>query len=125
ILTEIELQGELVGDQLRASKSRPLARSVVQELSADEVADLLGFSGDMVLGAISGQDDIWLRLQSQNKVVLPRNLGIFGTVGSGKSNTAQVIIEEASANGWAVIVLDVESEYTEMDAPTGEKTLLK
>jgi len=55
--------------------------------------------------------------------VLPRNLGIFGTVGSGKSNTSQVVIEEAAANGWAVIVLDVESEYTDMDAPSSDEAL--
>ena len=125
IQAEIELQGELVEGRARASKSRPVSRAVVRELSADEVADLLGFSGDMVLGAISGQENIWFRLQSQNKGVLPRNLGIFGTVGSGKSNTAQVVIEEASANGWAVIVLDVEGEYTQMDEASLEMTLMK
>ena len=120
---EIELLGELVDGQPRASKSRPVSRAIVQELSGKEVAELLGFSGDMVLGAISGQEDIWLRLQSKNKGVLPRNLGIFGTVGSGKSNTSQVVIEEAAANGWAVIVLDVESEYTEMDGPAADTSL--
>ena len=125
ILAEIELQGELVEGRSRASKSRPVSRAVVQELTPEEVSDLLGFAGDMVLGAISGQEDILFRLQSKNKGVLPRNLGIFGTVGSGKSNTAQVVIEEASANGWAVIVLDVESEYTEMDGPSVEKSLLR
>jgi DNA helicase HerA-like ATPase len=125
IWAEIELQGELVDGLARASKSRPVSRSVVQELTSDEVADLLGFSGDMVLGAVSGQENIWFRLQSQNKGVLPRNLGIFGTVGSGKSNTAQVVIEEAAANGWAVIVLDVESEYTEMDGPSADNSLMK
>jgi DNA helicase HerA-like ATPase len=125
IQAEIELQGELVEGRARASKSRPVSRAVVRELSADEVADQLGFSGDMVLGAISGQENIWFRLQSQNKGVLPRNLGIFGTVGSGKSNTAQVVIEEASANGWAVIVLDVEGEYTEMDEASVDMSLMK
>jgi DNA helicase HerA-like ATPase len=125
ILAEIELQGELVDGRPRASKSRPVSRSVVRDLTADEVADLLGFSGDMILGGIAGQEDIWFRLQSKNKSVLPRNLGIFGTVGSGKSNTSQVVIEEASANGWAVIVLDVEGEYTEMDRPAEDETLLK
>jgi DNA helicase HerA-like ATPase len=125
ILAEIELQGELVGGRPRASKSRPVSRAIVRELSADAVADLLGFAGDMVMGAISGQEDICFRLQSHNKGVLPRNLGIFGTVGSGKSNTSQVLIEEASANGWAVIVLDVESEYIEMDGPSADQSLVK
>lgn len=125
IQAEIELQGELVEGRARASKSRPVSRAVVHELSHDEVADLLGFSGDMVLGAISGQENIWFRLQSQNKGVLPRNLGIFGTVGSGKSNTTQVVVEEAAANGWSVIVLDVEGEYTEMDTGAVESMMTK
>src|SRR5438552_4301042 len=69
ILTEIELQGEIVEGRPRASTSRPVSRSVVQELSADEVGELLGLSGDMILGAISGQEDLWFRLHSQNKAV--------------------------------------------------------
>jgi hypothetical protein len=125
ILTEIELQGELVDGRPRASKSRPVSRAAVWELSAEEVGELLGFSGDMLLGSIAGQEDICVRLQSSNKAVLPRNLGIFGTVGSGKSNTAQVLIEEAAANGWAVIVLDVEGEYIEMDQPATDPALMK
>jgi DNA helicase HerA-like ATPase len=125
MLAEIELQGEIVDGRSRASKSRPVSRAVVWELSDAEVADLLGFSGDMVLGAISGQENIWLRLQSNNKSVLPRNLGIFGTVGSGKSNTSQVVIEEAAANGWAVVVLDVEGEYIAMNGPTDEEALAR
>ena len=123
IVSEIELMGELVDGQQRSSKSRPVSRAAVFSLSPDEVAHLFGFAGDMVLGTISGQDDIVVRLQSKNKSVLPRNLGIFGTVGSGKSNTSQVIIEEASSNGWAVIVLDVEAVYVEMDSPTTDEFL--
>jgi hypothetical protein len=34
-----------------------------------------------------------------------------------------VIIEDAARNGWAVIVLDVESEYTDMHLPSDEKGL--
>src|SRR5262249_819330 len=55
---------------------------------------------------------------SQSKGVLPRNVGIFGTVGSGKSNAAQVLIEEATAQRWAAVVVDVEGEYVAMDAPS-------
>ena len=64
--------------------------------------------------------DIRVHFGSNNKSVLPRNVGIFGTVGSGKTNSAQVLIEEASATGWAVIVLDVEGEYISMDKPSSE-----
>ncbi len=123
MLADLEIQGELVGGRSRDTNSRPAPGRPVYALSPDEVAGLHGFQGDMLLGNLAGQEDVLVRLQSANKAVLPRNLGIFGTVGSGKSNTAQVIIEEAARHGWAVIVLDVESEYTDMDQPSDEKQL--
>lgn len=62
-------------------------------------------------------------INSDSKKVLPRNVGIFGTVGSGKTNTAQVLIEEAARAGYAVVIFDVEGEYVEMDQPSTEKHL--
>ena len=41
--------------------------------------------------------------------------GHFYTAASGKTDTSQVPIEEASNARWAVIVIDVEGEYVEMD----------
>ena len=121
MLADLEIQGEIVGGRPRDTNSRPAPGSAVFALSPGEVADLYGFRGDMMLGNLCGQDAQVVCLQARNKSVLPRNLGIFGTVGSGKSNTAQVIIEEAARNDWAVIVLDVEGEYTDMDAPSDEE----
>jgi DNA helicase HerA-like ATPase len=121
LMADLEILGEIVGGRLRDTNSRPAPGSSVFAMTNAEVADLHGFHGDMLLGNLTGQDDLRIFLQSKNKGVLPRNLGIFGTVGSGKSNTAQVIVEEAARNGWAVIVLDVESEYTDMDLPADEK----
>ena len=125
LLADLEIQGELVDGRPRDTNSRPAPGAPVYALSSLEAATLYGFQGDMVLGNLTGQDDLTVALQSTNKGVLPRNLGIFGTVGSGKSNTAQVIIEEASRAGWAVIVLDVESEYTDMDLPSDEVAMYK
>ena len=122
ILAEIEIQGELIDGRPHDTSNRPAPGSAVHELRRREICDLLGFSGDMVLGTISGREDLPVGLGSKNKDVLPRNLGIFGTVGSGKSNTTQVLIEEAAANGWAVIVLDVEGEYVEMDGPRARRS---
>lgn len=124
IYADIEIHGELIQGRPHDTKSRPAPGSIVHEISSAEVASLLGFAGDMLLGNLSGKDNLLFRLQSDNKSVLPRNVGIFGTVGSGKSNTAQVLIEEAAACGWAVIILDVESEYINMDAPSNEHALL-
>jgi hypothetical protein len=123
LLADLEIHGEIVGGRTRDTNSRPAPGSAAYSLSAAEVAALYGFEGDMLLGSLSGQDDLFVYLQSQSKGVLPRNLGIFGTVGSGKSNTAQVVIEEAARNGWAVLVVDVESEYTDMDLPADDPAL--
>jgi DNA helicase HerA-like ATPase len=123
IHAEIEIQGELVDGRQRDTNNRPAPGSVVRELSMAEVTQLMGFAGDMLLGNMSGRHDLPICLQSRSKDVIPRNVGIFGTVGAGKSNSTQVLIEEASANGWAVIVLDVESEYTAMDEPSQEEKL--
>jgi DNA helicase HerA-like ATPase len=123
LMADLEIQGELVDGRARDTNSRPAPGTAVYALTPREVADLHGFQGDMLLGNVAGQDDLWVYLQSQNKGVLPRNLGIFGTVGSGKSNTAQVVVEEAARTGWAVVVIDVESEYADMNQPSNEDDL--
>ncbi len=123
LLVELEVQGELIENRCRDTNSRPMPGSSVFSLTPKEIAKLHGFEGDMLLGNVTGQKNLRVCLKSQNKGVLPRNLGIFGTVGSGKSNTTQVVIEEAARNGWAVIVVDVEGEYVDMDQPSEESHL--
>ncbi len=123
ITAEIEIQSELIDGKPRDTNNRPAPGSAVRILSMTEVTRLMGFAGDMLLGNMSGREDVTISLQSHNKEVIPRNVGIFGTVGSGKSNSTQVLIEEAAENGWAVIVLDVEGEYTAMDEPSQEEKL--
>jgi DNA helicase HerA-like ATPase len=41
-------------------------------------------------------------------------------VGSGKTNTSQVLIEQLSEAGWAIVILDVEGEYTQMNQKSAE-----
>jgi DNA helicase HerA-like ATPase len=122
---DLEIQGELVGGRPRDTNTRPAPGCPVFALTAAEVSELHGFKGDMLLGHLTGQDDLLISLQSKNKGVLPRNVGIFGTVGSGKSNTAQVVIEEASRNGWAVVILDVEGEYAALNEPADEPAMIE
>jgi DNA helicase HerA-like ATPase len=116
VRVRVEIEGELTGRKTADTPDRPSPGSAVRGLGADKVAELLGCSGDMQFGSLAGWDAVPVGLQSRSKSVLPRNVGIFGTVGSGKSNTAQVMIEEAAARGWAVLVVDVEGEYVGMDA---------
>jgi DNA helicase HerA-like ATPase len=125
VMAEVEVQGELAGNRTHDTNNRPAPGSPVHEISADAVADLLGFDGDICLGCLSGREDLPVRIRSMSKDVLPRNVGIFGTVGSGKSNSVQVLIEEASEHGWAVILLDLEAEYVDMDLPTDQEQFVE
>jgi DNA helicase HerA-like ATPase len=120
----IEVLGELHdGERVRTTATRPRPGAGVYLLPEPRLQRLLGLGGDLALGRLAGHDAVPVRLPSDSKNVLPRNVGIFGTVGSGKSNTAQVLAEEAAAAGWAVVVIDVEGEYVRMHEPTDDAGL--
>jgi DNA helicase HerA-like ATPase len=117
---------ELIGlfqydsSHLSGVQTRPQPKSPVFNLPPEKIQELLKLKGNMYLGQLSGYEGIRVHLDANSKIVLPRNIGIFGTVGSGKTNSSQVLIEEASSAGWSVIVLDVEGEYISMDKPNSE-----
>jgi len=95
--------------------SRPAPGTVVGVAENLEVQRLLGVSGDIHLGSLSTERRFSVTL---NIPTMSRHIGVFGTTGSGKSNTIQVLMEETSNQGFAVLVFDIEGEYVEMDKPT-------
>lgn len=119
-VARIEILGEFWNGMLFSTASRPEPKSEVRELNEEEVQQLIKIRGEMFLGQLQGYEKVQVVMDSNDKKVLPRNVGIFGTVGSGKTNTAQVLIEEATKLGYAVVVIDVEGEYVNMDKPSTE-----
>src|SRR5438445_6460052 len=119
-LERLEILGEFDQGRLEPTRTRPRPKSVVSEMPPDHVRQIIGSKGDLLLGKLDGYDEVQIHLNSDDKKILPRNIGIFGTVGSGKSNTGQVVIEEALKKGYAVVLFDVEGEYVSMDKPTRE-----
>jgi len=112
----IEILGEVGPDEsVRPTSTRPRPYSRTFIYPAERLRRMLGLEGDMQLGSLLGYADVRVEADSGKKAFLPRNVGIFGTVGSGKSNTTQVLMEEALRAGWAVVVIDVEGEYVRMD----------
>ena len=63
-------------------------------------------------------------MPSDKKFVLPRHTAVLGTTGGGKSTTIAGFIQQAQAANMAVILLDVEGEYTELNKPTSNKDML-
>ena len=126
-ICSVQVMGELDMEEMnmRGTFVRPRPQASVRAITASEIERLLGLDGDMYLGLLEGYPTVRVKFPSNRNAALPRNLGIFGTVGSGKTNTSQVLIEEASKTNWAVIVLDIEGEYVEMDQRSEERLLLK
>lgn len=121
---QVEVLGEEVEGGLTPPRFRPLPNSPVFLLSAEDTANVLKVSGDLRLGLVVGYENIAVGIPKADKSVLPRHTGIMGTTGGGKSTTVARLIAEAQANDYAVIVLDVEGEYTQIDQPTSDVRML-
>ncbi len=115
---------ELENGTLVPPRLRPLPNSPVVALSQKEVAEVLHTDGDIRLGCVVGASDVIVNVPSDKKSVLPRHLAVLGTTGAGKSTTVSRLIEQAQAAGMAVILLDVEGEYTQIHEATKDEKML-
>lgn len=122
---EIEILGEEVDGALLPPRYRPRPKSPVFTIDEDESARILGLKGDMCLGVVVGYDKTEARIESRDKSVLPRHTGVIGTTGGGKSTTVATMLEASARSGIATVVFDVEGEYTHIDQPTDQKSMLR
>ena len=116
---------ELKNGSLIPPRLRPLPNSPVFVLTQEEVAGVLHTDGDIRLGAVVGASDVIVNIPSDKKAVLPRHVAVLGTTGGGKSTTVAGLIQQAQAAGMAVILLDVEGEYTQLHEPADDPRMLE
>jgi uncharacterized protein len=124
----IEILGQMFnGERVIPTPTRPRPQSDIYIFPPDRLKKLLEIEGNMLVGSLMGYEEqrVEVRVNTENKNFLPLNIGIFGTVGSGKSNTVQVLVEEASQAGWACVVIDVEGEYVRMNEPEGHPEMAR
>src|SRR5262249_7791248 len=122
---QVSILGEELADKtLAPPRLRPLPNSPVIPLSDDESADVLRTAGDLRLGLVVGLSRVVVNVPSDRKSVLPRHLAVLGTTGGGKSTTVARLVQQAQAAGMAVILLDVEGEYTHLHEPADEGKML-
>ncbi|HEV8633471.1 MAG TPA: ATP-binding protein, partial [Chloroflexota bacterium] len=121
----VSILGEEHGDgSLSPPRFRPLPNSRVVALDDEESAKVLRADGDIRLGLVVGHDEVAVRVPSDQKSVLPRHTAVLGTTGGGKSTTIARLVQQAQAAGMAVILLDVEGEYTFLHEPTADPKML-
>lgn len=121
----IEILGEERNGTLLGAVRRPHPGSPVKPYDAAMMENMLNLQGNICLGYLDNYEDTMVYLNGQNKGYIPRNILTVGTIGSGKSNTNQVFIEETLADGFAQIILDPEGEYIFMDQPAEGEDLAK
>ena len=121
---QVELMGEELDGQIVPPRFRPLPKSPVWVLGEDEAAKYMKVEGDMLLGRASGYENIEVKIPKDKKSVLPRHTAILGTTGGGKSTTVSRLISEAQKAGFALVIIDVEGEYTFLSEPTTDPSML-
>lgn len=123
---QVEILGERRSGALSPPRYRPLPNSPVFLLDSKESSDVLALGGNLRLGVVAaGDDSLTIDIPADKKSVLPRHTGVLGTTGGGKSTTVSRMIDQAQRQGFAVILLDTEGEYTLMNEPTEDPTMLK
>jgi len=123
------VQVELLGEQtaegtLVPPRLRPLPNSPVFALDSNQTAETLRVDGTLQLGVAAGDEAIEVKVDGARKSVLPRHTGVVGTTGGGKSTTVSRLIGQAAADGYAILLLDTEGEYTQLNEPTEDPTML-
>jgi uncharacterized protein len=121
---QVTILGEELADgTLAPPRLRPLPNSPVLALSDDESAKVLRTHGDLRLGLVVGYKHVVVNVPSDHKGVLPRHLAVLGTTGGGKSTTVAGLVRQAQQAGMAVVLLDVEGEYTHLHEPADDATM--
>ena len=131
------VQAEILGEERDAGEERdgaagslvppryrPLPNSPVFVLDDRETAAVLHAAGDIQLGQVVGREGVTVAVPSDRKDVLPRHTAILGTTGGGKSTTVARLVQQAQAASCAVILLDVEGEYSFLHEATSAEGML-
>ncbi|WP_018262875.1 ATP-binding protein [Methylobacterium sp. WSM2598] len=128
-IAQIQVFGERVDGQIVPPVRRPCPNSPVFLLGDEEVKAVLGLNippddKPVRLGLLDGASSIAVAVPAAQKSVLFKHLAILGTTGGGKSTTVSGTIMNLAEAGNAVVVFDIEGEYTTMNDPSSNPRML-
>ena len=109
---------------LQTAFTRPMPKSQVSYIPKEELNDYLSLVSDKtpigILANYGTDDPVPFYITDR---LVNRQLGIFGSTGSGKSNTVIALAETLVERGWCVIIFDHAGEYYRMTEASDEKGL--
>jgi len=128
-IAQVEVFGERVDDITIPPVRRPCPNSPVFLLEDDDVKTVLGLNipdndKPVRFGLLEGVHSLAVNVPAAQKSVLFKHLAILGTTGGGKSTTVSGSIMNFADAGNAVVVFDIEGEYTTMNGPTENPRML-
>ena len=106
---------------LQSAFTRPMPKSQVEYIPKEQLNDFLSLVPEKIpIGILAnyGTDDP-LPFYITDRLV-NRQLGIFGSTGSGKSNTVIALAETLLQRDWCIIIFDHSGEYYRMTEPSRE-----
>jgi len=128
-IAQVEVFGERVEGVVIPPVRRPYPNSPVFLLGDDDTKAVLGLNispedRPIRLGVLGGRETLSVEVPATKKSVFYKHLAILGTTGGGKSTTVSGAIMNLSEAGNAIVVFDIEGEYTTMNGPTENPQML-
>lgn len=128
-IAQVEVFGERVEGVVIPPVRRPYPNSPVFLLGDDDTKAVLGLNispedGPIRLGVVGGRETLPVEIPATKKSVLYKHLAILGTTGGGKSTTVSGAVMNLSEAGNAIVVFDIEGEYTTMNDSTENPQML-
>lgn len=128
-IAHVEVFAERVDGALIPPVRRPCPNSPVFLLGEADVARVLGLDmpasdHPIRLGLMDGANQQPVGVPASKKSVLYKHLAILGTTGGGKSTTVSGNVGALAAQGNAVVLFDIEGEYTTMNQPADAPAML-
>ncbi|NNU50448.1 ATP-binding protein [Rhizobium sp. WYCCWR 11279] len=128
-IAHVEVFGEKVDGVVIPPLKRPCPNSPVFLLGQEDTKAVLGLDvaaedKPVRLGLLGSVSSISVEVPAAKKSVLYKHVAILGTTGGGKSTTVSGSIMNFAGAGNAVVVFDIEGEYTTMNEPTQNPHML-
>lgn len=109
---------------LQSAFTRPMPKSQVSYIPKEQLNEYLSLVADKtpigILANYGTDDPVPFYITDR---LVNRQLGIFGSTGSGKSNTVIALAETLLERDWCVIIFDHAGEYYRMTEPSSEASL--
>jgi DNA helicase HerA-like ATPase len=128
-IAHVDVFAQRVDGVLIPPDRRPAPNSPVFKLDDADVETVIGLrltsdDGPCPLGILDGPVALPVSIPASRKAVLFKHAAVLGTTGGGKSTTIAGMMDRLAMQGNAVVVFDIEGEYTTLNHPADSPAMV-